>query len=208
MKKLTLAIGTGLLALGLGFTVGGSNAEATHIVKPGDTLSKIANNYGVGLDKVVKDNPQIANINLIFVGQAINGVGPSTVASSTYTNQSYVAPKKNYVAPKATYVAPKVAQKAYVAPKKSYVAPKQNYTSNATGSEAEARNYISYKESTNNYNARSASGKYIGRWQLDRSYLNGDYSPANQDRVVEKYVKNRYGSWANAKKHHLSHNWY
>ncbi|MBQ0139623.1 MAG: peptidase M23, partial [Kurthia sp.] len=61
---------------------------------------------------------------------------------------------------------------------------------------------------TNNYNARSATGKYIGKYQLDRSYLNGDYSAANQERVAEKYVKQRYGSWDKAKAFHQVNGWY
>lgn len=42
------------------------------------------------------------------------------------------------------------------------------------------------KESTNNYNA--TNGRYIGKYQLDASYLNGDYSPENQERVADQYV--------------------
>nr|AIA91455.1 CAZy families CBM50 protein [uncultured Lactobacillus sp.] len=43
-------------------------------------------------------------------------------------------------------------------------------------------------ESGGNYNARN--GKYIGKYQLDESYLNGDYSAANQDKVAAQYVHN------------------
>ncbi|WP_265483977.1 MULTISPECIES: hypothetical protein [unclassified Lactobacillus] len=61
-------------------------------------------------------------------------------------------------------------------------------------------------ESSNSYTAKN--GKYIGKYQLDSSYLNGDYSAANQERVADNYVKSRYGSWVNAKKFWENHNWY
>lgn len=78
----------------------------------------------------------------------------------------------------------------------------------ATGSEYAAKEEIARRESGGNYNAVSKSGKYIGRYQLTKSYLKGDYSPANQERVADAYVKNRYGSWQNALAHHNSHGWY
>ena len=52
------------------------------------------------------------------------------------------------------------------------------------------------------------NGKYTGKYQLDASYLNGDYSPANQEQVADQYVAQRYGSWSNAKQFWLSHNYY
>lgn len=47
-----------------------------------------------------------------------------------------------------------------------------------------------------------------GRYQLDSSYLGGDFSPANQERVVEQYVAQRYGSWENAQAFWLANGWY
>ena len=40
------------------------------------------------------------------------------------------------------------------------------------------------------------------------SYLNGDYSPANQERVADQYVAGRYGSWDAAKSFWLANGWY
>ncbi len=77
---------------------------------------------------------------------------------------------------------------------------------NESSAEASARAWIVQRESGGDYNARN--GKYIGKYQLDRSYLNGDYSPANQEKTAERYVKQRYGSWVNAQKHWQTHNWY
>lgn len=142
-------------------------------------------------------------------------------ATSTYSAPKAVATPKQqtYVAPKAqtkTYTAPKVTQ-TYSAPKQqTYVAPKATQPKTTTkstytapvhnSSEASAKAWIANKESTNNYNARN--GRYIGKYQLDSSYLNGDYSPANQERVAERYVKQRYGSWAKAQAFHQANGWY
>lgn len=78
--------------------------------------------------------------------------------------------------------------------------------SNSNDSEESAKAWIVQKESGGNYNARN--GKYIGAYQLTDSYLGGDYSPSNQDRVANNYVSNRYGSWADAKRFWQSHGWY
>ena len=43
---------------------------------------------------------------------------------------------------------------------------------------------------------------------LDSSYLNGDYSAANQERVAEQYVTSRYGSWEAAKAFWEANGWY
>lgn len=73
-----------------------------------------------------------------------------------------------------------------------------NYAA-ATGSSSEqaAKNWIAQRESGGNYGARN--GQYIGKYQLSASYLHGDYSSANQERVADQYVMARYHSWSNAK---------
>lgn len=43
-----------------------------HRVRPGDYLSRIAQQHGLSLQAVVRANPQIKNINLIYPGQLIN----------------------------------------------------------------------------------------------------------------------------------------
>lgn len=44
----------------------------TYTVQKGDTLRKIADRIGVTVDDILKVNPQIANANVIYVGQVIN----------------------------------------------------------------------------------------------------------------------------------------
>lgn len=75
-----------------------------------------------------------------------------------------------------------------------------------SGSEASAQAWIAARESGGSYSARN--GQYIGKYQLSASYLNGDYSAANQDRVANNYVKSRYGSWRAAQSFWQSHGWY
>ena len=79
-----------------------------------------------------------------------------------------------------------------------------------TSSDAEtaAKEWIAMKESRGDYNAVNPSGKYIGRYQLTASYLNGDYSPENQERVANEYVMNRYGSWVAAQQFWMANGWY
>lgn len=81
-----------------------------------------------------------------------------------------------------------------------------NYNSSATGSEASDKAWIASHESGGSYIARN--GRYIGKYQLDSSYLHGDYSAANQERAADRYVHNRYGTWASAKTHWQIHGWY
>lgn len=81
-----------------------------------------------------------------------------------------------------------------------------NYTSSATGSEASDKAWIASHESGGSYIAHN--GRYIGKYQLDSTYLHGDYSAANQERTADRYVHNRYGTWAAAKTHWQIHGWY
>lgn len=84
----------------------------------------------------------------------------------------------------------------------------QPQTTNTTGNgdEAAAREWIAGKESGGSYTV--TNGQYIGKYQLSASYLNGDYSAENQERVANNYVSSRYGSWTNAKQHWLQNGWY
>lgn len=93
---------------------------------------------------------------------------------------------------------------------RSTQAPISNNTSSNNGgldaANAAARAWIVARESGGNYNA--TNGNYYGKYQLSRSYLHGDYSPANQDRVANQYVSSRYGSWVNAENHWKQCGWY
>ena len=138
------------------------------------------------------------------------------VASAQQTTQVQ-APKTNYnYNVQRTYSAPVQQQRTYsYAPAQKQTTqvaqPAQtqattSYTSNASGSEAAAKAWIAGRESGGSYSARN--GQYIGKYQLSASYLGGDYSAANQERVADNYVKSRYGSWTGAQKFWQTNGWY
>ena len=72
--------------------------------------------------------------------------------------------------------------------------------------DAAAKEWIAQKESSGSYTAQN--GQYYGRYQLSLSYLNGDLSEANQEKVANQYVVNRYGSWSATKNFWLANGWY
>lgn len=72
--------------------------------------------------------------------------------------------------------------------------------------EQQAGEIIAQAESGGSYTARN--GRYYGKYQLDISYLHGDLSPANQERVFIQYCDQRYGSIENALIFRETHNWY
>ena len=175
--KLTLAGAATFLAF-LAPSLAFADETITYTVKPGDTLSEIAEKYNTTVEKLAEKN-KIEDIHLIFVDQVlvIEGTAPAA---------------KTYEAPAAT-TSTSYEEKSYTA-------------STVSGSEAEAKEWIAQKESGGSYTA--TNGRYIGRYQLTDSYLNGDYSAENQERVADAYVAGRYGSWTAAKNFWLNNGWY
>ena len=211
-----LAVVLAFLAPSLTF----AQESKTYTVKPGDTLSEIAETYNTTVEKLAKLN-NIKNVDLIYVDQVlvIEGEAPVVAATPATTTP---APSANTEAPVSTPApataeeTPAVAEtvveettyeETYEAPAsapaaESYSAP----AATVSGSEAEAKEWIAQKESGGSYTA--TNGRYIGRYQLTDSYLNGDYSAENQERVADAYVAGRYGSWTAAKNFWLNNGWY
>ena len=180
----------------------------TYTVKPGDTLSEIAETYNTTVEKLAKLN-NIKNVDLIFIDQVLVIDGEAAVAETTTTEAPVAAveetPAVAETVVEETYEAPAPAvAESYSAPAatESYSAP----AATVSGSEAEAKEWIAQKESGGSYTA--TNGRYIGRYQLTDSYLNGDYSAENQERVADAYVAGRYGSWTAAKNFWLNNGWY
>ena len=136
--------------------------------------------------------------NLLDVSQHIKNTAIGQVATNNNANanqqvaQTYQAPAQSYQAP----------AQSYQAPAQSYQAPAQSYQASSSS----AKDIIAQRESGGSYNARN--GQYIGKYQLSAAYLNGDYSPANQERVADQYVAQRYGSWDNALAFWNNNGWY
>ena len=178
----------------------------TYTVKPGDTLSEIAETYNTTVEKLAKLN-NIKNIHLIYVDQVLVIDGAAPVAETT-TTEAPVAEVEETPAVAETVVEETTYEETYEAPA-SAPAAAESYSAPAatvSGSEAEAKEWIAQKESGGSYTA--TNGRYIGRYQLTDSYLNGDYSAENQERVADAYVAGRYGSWTAAKNFWLNNGWY
>ena len=178
----------------------------TYTVKPGDTLSEIAETYNTTVEKLAKLN-NIKNVDLIFIDQVLVIDGEAPVAQTT-TTEAPVAEVEETPAVAETVVEETTYEETYEAPA-SAPAAAESYSAPAatvSGSEAEAKEWIAQKESGGSYTA--TDGRYIGRYQLTDSYLNGDYSAENQERVADAYVSGRYGSWTAAKNFWLNNGWY
>ena len=180
----------------------------TYTVKPGDTLSEIAETYNTTVEKLAKLN-NIKNVDLIFIDQVLVIDGEAPVAQTT-TTEAPVAEVEETPAVAETVVEETTYEETYEAPASaSAPAAAESYSAPAatvSGSEAEAKEWIAQKESGGSYTA--TNGRYIGRYQLTDSYLNGDYSAENQERAADAYVAGRYGSWTAAKNFWLNNGWY
>ena len=214
MKSTTKKIKTTLAGVAALFAVFApsfvsAQESSTYTVKEGDTLSEIAETHNTTVEKLAENN-HIDNIHLIYVGQelVIDGpVAPVAPASTTYEapaaqDETVSAPvvETTEVVEEAPVASEAVVEETVVSTEASAPA------ATVSGSEAEAKEWIAQKESGGSYTA--TNGQYIGRYQLTDSYLNGDYSAENQERVADAYVAGRYGSWTAAKNFWLNNGWY
>lgn len=165
-----------------------ANADS-YTVKSGDTLSKIAVTYNTTVEKLASTN-QIANVDFITVGQILELDSEATAPAATTTETAAVE-----AAPAPATVA--------AAPAETTIT---SYSSNLGTSDAQAKEIIAQRESSGSYTAQN--GQYYGRYQLTMSYLNGDLSAENQERVADSYVAGRYGSWSAALAFWNANGWY
>ncbi len=156
-----------------------ASAES-YTVKSGDTLSAIAKEKNTTVDAIAKKN-KISNVNLITVGQVLE---IEDEKATTNTTEQATTSKAN-----TTQVTTTVSA-----------------SDGLSAEDAAAKEWIAQKESSGSYTAQN--GQYYGRYQLSLSYLNGDLSPENQEKVANQYVVNRYGSWSAAKNFWLANGWY
>ena len=156
-----------------------ASAES-YTVKSGDTLSAIAKEKNATVDAIAKKN-KISNVNLITVGQVLE---IEDEKATTNTTEQAATSKANTTQATTTVSA----------------------SDGLSAEDAAAKEWIAQKESSGSYTAQN--GKYYGRYQLSLSYLNGDLSEANQEKVANQYVVNRYGSWSAAKNFWLANGWY
>lgn len=188
-KKLLVTLGA-FGGLALAGTV--ASADTVYTVQSGDTLSEISQKFNTTVETLAQKN-NINNVNVISVGQQLDIPDGNVQATST----------QNVVTQPVQQTQVQQPQQATA----QVVQQMQTTTSNQGGSNlGSAAEQIAQAESGGNYNARN--GQYIGKYQLSASYLNGDYSPANQDHVFQQYCNQRYGSVENALAFRQSHGWY
>ena len=156
-----------------------ANADS-YTVKSGDTLSAIAKEKNTTVDAIAKKN-KISNVNLITVGQVLE---IEDVNATNKTSEQATTSKTDTTQATTTVSA----------------------SDGLSAEDAAAKEWIAQKESSGSYTAQN--GQYYGRYQLSLSYLNGDLSPENQEKVANQYVVNRYGSWSAAKHFWLANGWY
>ena len=164
-----------------------ANADS-YTVKSGDTLSEIAVTYNTTVEKLTSIN-KIANVDFITVGQILELDSEATAAATTTETAAVEA------APAPATVAAAPAETTTT-----------SYSSNLGTSDAQAKEIIAQRESSGSYTAQN--GQYYGRYQLTMSYLNGDLSAENQERVADSYVAGRYGSWSAALAFWNANGWY
>ena len=203
----TLLFGT-TLAAGAAFFMGTTaHADEAYTVQSGDTLSTISQKY-VGdnsLINAIAESNSISDINLIYSGQqlTIPTEGSAQAAAEPQAAVQEAPVQAEPVQAEQPVVQETVQTETQAAP----VAETQSATTKTTATSTNAaKEWIAQKESSGSYTA--TNGRYIGRYQLDSSYLNGDYSAANQERVAEQYVTSRYGSWEAAKAFWEANGWY
>ncbi|POH11493.1 peptidase M23 [Fructilactobacillus sanfranciscensis] len=191
------AVSAGVLFAG-SQSASASTSTVKHTVVSGDTLNKLSAQYGVSVQDLAQAN-KIQDINKIYVGEVFTISDDGQISVS---DQSAVAAAPAQAA--TTQVSAPVQQAAPVA--QAPVQQSAPAASSVSGSDAAAKDWIAGRESGGNYGAQN--GQYVGKYQLSASYLNGDYSAANQERVADNYVTSRYGSWSGAQSFWQSHGWY
>ncbi|WP_395531417.1 LysM peptidoglycan-binding domain-containing protein [Enterococcus faecium] len=207
----TLLFGT-TLAAGAAFFMGTTaHADEAYTVQSGDTLSTISQKY-VGdnsLINAIAESNSISDINLIYSGQqlTIPIEGSAQAAAEPQAAVQEAPVQAEPVQAEQPVVQETVQTETQAAPVAvTQAAPAVTETTATPASTSSAKEWIAQKESSGSYTA--TNGRYIGRYQLDSSYLNGDYSAANQEKVAEQYVTSRYGSWEAAKAFWEANGWY
>lgn len=154
------------------------------------SYSSSANNYGYG-----------SNYNYTY--SANTGVANTSSYSSNY-NYTYSA--NTGAANTSSYSASTTSSSTSASTSTASASTSSSTSTSSSSSEEAAKAWIASKESGGSYTA--SNGNYYGKYQLSLSYLNGDTSAANQEKVANSYVKSRYGSWTAAKAFWQANGWY
>jgi len=206
--KLKLILGTTATMLGLGLSTVSTTSSVqakTITAQAGDTIWDFSQQTGVSIEKIEELNNVNTITHIIQVGDSINIPDELINGNSTVTQnvQQPTQPKVETQPVQPTNTQQSTQYQAPVVTPQPVQQVSQPVTQTQTSS---AKEWIANKESGGQYSARN--GQYVGRYQLTDSYLNGDYSEANQEKVADNYVTSRYGSWEGAKGFWLANGWY
>lgn len=145
----------------------------------------------------------------------------STTSSTTGYTTSYSSSANNYgygsnynysysantgAANTSSYSASTTSSSTSASTSTASASTSSSTSTSSSSSEEAAKAWIASKESGGSYTA--SNGNYYGKYQLSLSYLNGDTSAANQEKVANSYVQSRYGSWTAAKAFWQANGWY
>ncbi|MCD5467708.1 aggregation promoting factor [Lactobacillus delbrueckii subsp. bulgaricus] len=140
------------------------------------------------------------------------GTGYTTSYSSSANNYGYGS-NYNYTysantgaANTSSYSASTTSSSTSASTSTASASTSSSTSTSSSSSEEAAKAWIASKESGGSYTA--SNGNYYGKYQLSLSYLNGDTSAANQEKVANSYVQSRYGSWTAAKAFWQANGWY
>ena len=214
-----------------GDTLSGISCQFGHDYAFVDTLASdnnIANKnlIYVGKKLVIKDDGEITSATASQVASLPSASASSTsqaqtdsasAASQASSTASDQASADSLAAAQSAAAASQAAAQSAVATSTAYTtmaatstntstSSTSSYTSSLSSSEEAAKEWIAQKESGGSYTVQNKN--YYGKYQLSISYLNGDQSAANQEKVADQYVASRYGSWTAAQAFWESHGWY
>lgn len=181
---------------------------STYTVKAGDTLWGISHKYGVSLNKIEALNNKSS---LIYVGEKIKLTGAYTYTApvvQTKVNYNASTQASNQVASQSsTQTSTQTSYNQPVTTQQS-TASTSTYSNASTNADGSAKEQIAQAESGGSYVAVNPLSGTYGKYQLLPQYLHGDYSPANQERVADQYVAQRYNGWVGALSFRQAHGWY
>lgn len=214
-----------------GDTLSGISCQFGHDYAFVDTLASdnnIANKnlIYVGKQLVIKDDGEITSATASQVASLPSASASSTsqaqtdsasAASQASSTASDQASADSLAAAQSAAAASQAAAQSAAATSTAYTtmaatstttstSSTSSYTSSLSSSEEAAKEWIAQKESGGSYTVQNRN--YYGKYQLSISYLNGDLSAANQEKVADQYVASRYGSWTAAQSFWESHGWY
>ena len=215
---------TALTVAGLATFAMAENASAdTYTVQSGDTLSQIAANHNTTVDTLVANN-NIADANVIFVGQQveIDGVASNASYDATQADVAAVVASQAPVTQQVSYTAPvttvdySAQSQAPVAQEVSYTAPVATTTTTAAASGSTYDQFIAaggtdalwtaivMPESGGNPDA--TNGQYKGLGQTNQSWGTGSVS--DQTAGMLNYATSRYGSVDSAIAFRAANGWW